>query len=117
MNKPVSLSIRHYIQRKLSVKLMLSEDVIDEVITDSGKQIQEALYTNKSVEISGFGKFLFREKQAIKDISRFINLRDTYVRDLETTTDPKKIIKLTKRIESANEVITYLKSKTDEQAK
>lgn len=70
MDKPQSLSMRDYLVRKLAVKLMVSEKVIDAVVVHQFSEANRALQTNDSIEISGFGKFLFNKKKAIKKLEK-----------------------------------------------
>lgn len=64
MDKPQSLSIKDYIVRKLAVKTMLSETLIDAIVTHQFKEVVKATENNDSVEISGFGKILFNKGKA-----------------------------------------------------
>ena len=78
MDKPQSLTMREYIVRKLAVKLMLSEKTIDTVVAHQFSSANEALRTNHSVEISGFGKFFFNNKKAQKKLTELNNLKEYY---------------------------------------
>lgn len=73
MDKPISLSVKDYIIRKMSVKLMTSEKVIDMVINHQFSSANEALKDNKSVEITGFGKFMFNERKANKRMEKMLS--------------------------------------------
>lgn len=64
MDKPVSLSVREYIIRKLSKKVMIPEKILDVVISHQFNEALDAIAKYNSVEISGFGKFYFNEKKA-----------------------------------------------------
>jgi hypothetical protein len=57
----------------MAVKMMLSEKTIDAVIMHQFQSANEALFQNKSVEISGFGKFFFNEKKAHKTMEKFLS--------------------------------------------
>lgn len=70
MDKPLSLSVKDYIIRKMSIKMKLTEKVIDNVVTHQFSSANEALVKNKSVEISGFGKFVFNDKKAISKMAK-----------------------------------------------
>ena len=65
-DKPVSLSIKDYLIRKMAVKMMVSEKTIEAVVNHQFQSAHEALAKHKSLEISGFGKFLFNTKKAQK---------------------------------------------------
>jgi nucleoid DNA-binding protein len=82
MDKPKSLTMKEYIVRKLAVKMMLSEKLIDVVITDQFSEANKALKTNDSVEISGFGKFLFNHKKAQKKMEKMLGQKATLERQL-----------------------------------
>jgi len=64
MNKPASLSVKDFLIRTLSVKLAMNNKVIEAVINHQFQAANDALDSNISVEISGFGKFVFNEKKA-----------------------------------------------------
>jgi nucleoid DNA-binding protein len=70
MDKPQSLSMREYLVRKLAPKLLLSEKVIDAVVVHQFTEANSAMLTNNSIEISGFGKFVFNTKKAKKKVER-----------------------------------------------
>jgi nucleoid DNA-binding protein len=73
MDKPISLSVKDYIIRKMAVKLMMSEKAIDAVITHKFSSANEAMRDNKSVEISGFGKFVFNQKKANQRMEKMLS--------------------------------------------
>lgn len=72
-DKPNSLSLKDYLIRKLAVKMMMGEEVIQAVISHEFQSANEALLNNNSVEISGFGKFVFNEKKAHKMMEKFLS--------------------------------------------
>ncbi len=72
MDKPQSLSVKDYLVRKLAVNLMISEKVIDAVVTHQFSEANDALFENDSVEISGFGKFCFNKNKAIKKMELWV---------------------------------------------
>lgn len=70
-DKPVSLSIKDYLIRKMAVKLMTSEKTIEAVVNHQFQSAHEALSQNKSLEISGFGKFFFNDGKALKRMEKY----------------------------------------------
>jgi nucleoid DNA-binding protein len=72
-DKPISLSVKDYLIRRLAVKMMLSEKTIETVVNHQFQSAHEALSQNKSLEISGFGKFFFNEKKAHKMMEKFLS--------------------------------------------
>jgi len=77
-DKPISLSVKDYLIRRLAVKMMLSEKTIDTVVSHQFQSANEALFQNKSVEISGFGKFFFNEKKAHKTLEKFESQKELF---------------------------------------
>lgn len=66
MDKPITMSVKDYLCRLLSIKRNISIQIIDAVVTSQFKQANTALKNNNSIELSGFGKFLFNHKKAYK---------------------------------------------------
>lgn len=75
MDKPRSLSVKDYIIRKMAVKLMLSEKTIEAIVAHQFNSANEALKTNKTVEISGFGKFFFNQKKSHKRVEKGLHIK------------------------------------------
>jgi hypothetical protein len=115
MDKPISMSVKDYLVRTLAVKMMISEKMIETVINHQFQSANEAMDTNNSIEISGFGKFYFNTKKAIKRLVFLEKKRD----DLQNIVDSPetKEAKLTKAHTYLKNVIIdieYIKSKTNE---
>lgn len=115
MDKPQSLTMREYLVRKLAVKLMLSEKTIDAVVAHQFSSANEALHTNDSVEISGFGKFFFNQKKAIKKMDDLVGLKNHYERLLiqEDVSEEKKE-RMLRKLPSIDAEIKRLKLKIDD---
>jgi hypothetical protein len=116
MDKPISLSVKDYIIRKMAVKLMVSEKTIDDVVSHQFSSANEALRSNKSVEISGFGKFLFNQKKANKRMEKLLSQKAYFqsVIDNPEMSEQKRLsaqVKLTNAL--AN--IEALKPKMDDE--
>lgn len=76
MDKPISMSVKDYLVRTLAVKMMISEKTIETVVNHQFQSANEAMDTNNSLEISGFGKFYFNEKKAKKRLKELYAKRD-----------------------------------------
>lgn len=107
MEKPVSLSIKEWLIRKLSVKMMISERIIEEVINHQFNTARSALDVNDSIEFSGFGKFWFNKKKAGYKLKSLL-LQKKNCEDVISTPDSSsqkkraaelKLISTTKNIE------------------
>ena len=72
-DKPISLSVKEYLIRKMAVKMRISEKVLETVINHQFQSANAAMSQNKSIEISGFGKFFFNEKKAHKTMEKFLS--------------------------------------------
>ena len=113
MDKPISMSVKDYLVRTLAVKMMISEKMIETVIIHQFQSANEAMDTNNSIEISGFGKFYFNEKKAQKrltDLNRKKNLMLEFIASAETSEQKKRSSQVT--LEKTEALINLLKSKT-----
>lgn len=78
MEKPKSLSVKDYLIRTLAVKLMVPEKTIEAVVTHQFTEANNALKTETSVEISGFGKFFFNYKKAVKKMEKMLSQKRVF---------------------------------------
>lgn len=116
MDKPKSLSVKEYLIRKMSIKLNTPEKVIDSVITHQFQSATQALNTSKSLEISGFGKFLFNDKKAVTKMAKLEGQKRTLqslVNDEELTEQRRRSAKL--KLDSVLLAIEMLKPKIYDQ--
>lgn len=109
MDKPMSMSVRDFLIRTLAVKMMVSEKTIEKVIDHQFSSANQAMNVNDSVEISGFGKFFFNKKKAIKKIAALnakIGAMEKIIVNPETTEQRKKSAQVTldKTIASINQL-------------
>jgi nucleoid DNA-binding protein len=115
MNKPISMSVREWIVKKMSIKMMLPHKIIDSVVTHQFDSANDALNVNKSVEISGFGKFYFNDVKAVKHYNKMIDIKKAYENMLlDDTLSATKRKNITVRLESATNSIKSLKPKINE---
>ena len=113
MDKPISMSVKDYLVRTLAVKMMISEKTIETVINHQFQSANEAMDTNNSIEISGFGKFYFNEKKAkkrLEDLTRKKNLMLEFIASAETSEQKKRSSQVT--LEKTEALINLLKTKT-----
>ena len=113
MDKPISMSVKDYLVRTLAVKMMISEKTIETVVNHQFQSANEAMDTNNSIEISGFGKFYFNEKKAQKrltDLNRKKNLMLEFIASAETSEQKKRSSQVT--LEKTEALINLLKTKT-----
>ena len=77
-DKPVSMSVREWLIRKLSNTTMISEKIVKQVITHQFDSAHEATKKHKSIEISGFGKFYYHEKKAKEEMEKCVSQLESY---------------------------------------
>lgn len=88
-NKPISMSVKDWIIRKMSVKMMISEKTLETIINHQFQSANEALTQHKSLEISGFGKFFFNEKKAHKTMEKFLSQKALFEKWVADETLPE----------------------------
>ena len=99
MDKPRSLSVKDYLIRVLAVKMLTSEKTLEAVIDHQYQSANEAMASNDSVEIAGFGKMLFNKKKAIRQMDKLLHFKAIHEQTLlnEDITETKRqslIVKL-----------------------
>jgi hypothetical protein len=95
--------------------MVISEKVIDSVVVHQFDSANDALNVNKSVEISGFGKFYFNDKKAVAQYNKLLAIKSTYEKallDENITATKKNAIELKMQIVDSS--IKTLKPKIDE---
>lgn len=118
MDKPRSLSIKDYIIRKMSIKMNTPEKIIEAVVNHQFQSATLAFNDQKSVELSGFGKFLFNEKKAVKKMESMLIQKEVLKQTIvdETATDRKRKAAEVK-LESLLVAIEILKPKIQYESK
>lgn len=91
MKKPQSMSMKEWIIKKMAISMVVSEKIIDSVVTHQFDSANDAVNMYKSIEISGFGKFYFNDKKALAQYNKFLGIKSTYEKMmLEDMTDVKR---------------------------
>ena len=87
--KSANTPIKEYIIKRLAVNKvtdkLISEKTMDLVISHQFESAIKAMMTNNTVEISGFGKFLFNFKRAQKELTKYEKIREHYTSMLQNT--------------------------------
>lgn len=78
MNKPHTMSVKEFIIKRMSISMIISEKVIDNVIQHQFDSANDALNTNDTIEISGFGKFFFNTKKANTHYNKLLAMKQAY---------------------------------------
>jgi len=117
--KAASTPIKEYIIKRLAVNKvtdkLISEKTMDVVITHQFESAIKAMSLNNTVEISGFGKFLFNFKRAQKELTKYEKIRENYINLLkqETLSDEQRK-SLEDKLAIANDGIKNLKPRVNE---
>jgi hypothetical protein len=95
--------------------MVISEKTLDAVVTHQFDSANDALNINKSVELSGFGKFYFNEKKALAQYNKLLAIKNTYEKTLldENTSDVKRNA-VTLKLQIIETSIKTLKPKINE---
>lgn len=115
MDKPKSLSVKDYLIRVLAVKMLTSEKIIEAVVDHQYQSANEAMATNHSVEISGFGKMLFNKKKAVRKMEKLCSKEALFIKMLldDSITKQRKE-SLTLKLHNTRLTIDALKPRINE---
>lgn len=103
MNKPNTMSVKEFIIKRMSISMIISEKIIDNVIQHQFDSANDALNTNDTIEISGFGKFFFNTKKANTHYNKLLAMKQAYENTLADTSITEK-----KRHSTEQRMITVL---------
>ncbi len=112
MDKPHSLSVKDYLIRLLSIKTNTAAKTIEAIVDFQMQGANEALRTNDSIELSGFGKFLFNRKKAHKKFDKNISKEDYFMSllaDPNITDQKRKSVML--KLENTRKTLESIKPK------
>lgn len=114
INKKPSTSVKDYLYKTLAIKLNIPSDTIEKVIQHSFVNANEKMKSNNSVEIAGFGKFLFNIKKAQKRLETLNQIKQALENKLvNNPEDPK----LKYKLETTSEKATTLENRINVQVK
>ena len=112
MDKPISMSVKDYIVRVYSVKNRKNEKLVDAIVSHQFQFLQENMDVNNSLELSGFGKFLFNVPKANKMLQKELEKKEFFesqINSLELSEQKK--ISAANKLKDTLETITYIKKK------
>lgn len=117
-NKPPSMSIKEFLVKKIAINKvcdkMISEKTIDTIISHQFDSANAATVTNNSIEISGFGKFVFNEKRGVKLMQKYTEQVEYYSKMLSSELTEAERRNAEMRLESINNNVKALKPKLNE---
>jgi len=82
MDKPMSMSVKDYLIRKMSVSIMMSEKTIEAIVNHQFRSANVALQDNNTVEVSGLGKFYFNYKKAVRKMEKMVSKATLFHRQM-----------------------------------
>lgn len=86
MDKPVSMSVKDYLVKVMSLKTNIPSKIIDAVVVHQMEGIYEATKKHDSIEISGFGKLIFNKSKALRKWEKNVSKEKTFRKMLEDST-------------------------------
>ena len=114
MKRPASMSMKEWIIKKMAISMVVPEKIIDAVVTHQFDSANDAVNLYKSVEISGFGKFLFNEKKALAQYNKLLAIKQAYERMLTEDISETKKNALELKMKIVESSIKSLKPKINE---
>jgi len=107
--------MKEWIIKKMSINMVISEKIIDAVVIHQFDSANDALNINKTVEISGFGKFYFNQNKAQKQYDKLLAIQKAYenmLLDENITSTKRNAVEL--KLQIIHSSIKTLKPKTNE---
>lgn len=74
----MSMPLKEWLIKRLSLQLRVPEKIIDVVITDQFVSAFQATTNHNSIELSGFGKFVFSQTKAAKQMAKYESQKSLY---------------------------------------
>lgn len=109
--KPHNVSTKDYIIKKIASDI-ISEKIIHQVISHQFDSANKATAVHNSVEISGFGKFVFARKKAEKQLKKYEDQVEYYSRIVNTPgLDEATIGNAAVKLRTAEDNVRVLKPK------
>lgn len=95
MDKPRTMSVKDYLIRVMSIKTNTSVKIIEAVVNHQMQSLNLAIQDNSifTAELSGFGKFIFNHKKALKKYEKNISKEQFFSNALNTPDLEEKKIK------------------------
>ena len=106
------MPLKEFLVKKLSLKLNTSERIIDTVISHQLTSAFQATSHHNEIELSGFGKFIFSQHKAHKQMQKYTEQLAAYDKLLKHPDSTPEIIRNTLlRIRTTTKNIEHLKPK------
>lgn len=103
--------VRSQLISKTSLELVVSERTINAVINHQFESVRNALALNNSVEISGFGKFVFSQRRGANKLASYLKIKENYEKRMLEELSSTKQRNLLTRLKNIEQDINSLKVK------
>lgn len=115
-NRPVTISIKNFLVRKLAVDMMvIPEKTIEAIINHQFSSALNAVNTKNSIEISGMGRFVFSTRRAELFLKKLMIYKECCQGDIDNEElSKKKRENAGARMKVLDDNIKYLKTKLRE---
>jgi len=105
--KPITMPLRDWLMKRISLQKNIPYSTIEAIITHQFDSANQAVYLHKSLEIVGFGRFMFSDQKANKQLKGHENslhhlnehLKNPLLTDKEIAIIHHKIKGITKDLE------------------
>lgn len=108
INKARSTSVKDFLYNSLSKKLNIPSATIEKVIQHSFENMSANMKSKNSVEIAGFGKFLFNLKKAQKRVDKLKAMKEVLEKKLAESPNDEK---LQYKVETTSQTLTTLENR------
>lgn len=106
------MQLKEFLVKKLSLKLNKSERIIDCVISNQFQTAFQATSHHNTIELSGFGKFIFSQPRAHRQMDKYLSQSTNYNTILSDPNSSPDLIRNTElRLITTNKNIDHLKPK------
>lgn len=106
------MQLKEFLVKKLSLKLNKSERVIDTVITNQFQTAFQATSHHNTIELSGFGKFIFSQAKGIRKMNKYMVHKETCNASLSDPNNSEETNRKTQlRLNTISKNIEHLKPK------
>lgn len=113
-NKPMSMSLTDFFTRKVAMKTMTSEHIVDAIIKHQWKLANESTKSNTEVEVSGIGKFYTSKRKVLNRLEKLEKTKSSYNKFIDKTTDPYLVDITRNKLSALEDKIKQLKSKIED---
>lgn len=109
------MPVKDYLLRIMSVRTNIPEKTIEAVVTHQFEGVAEAMQNNSisSIEVSGFGKFLFNTAKAARMLPRLQTKYDKLAEELKTTESETKKKSIQEKMDVISKFLTSVKPRID----